>query len=270
MKICVICLSCNLEIFQYQEMVARNTWIKHLKEESIDVYILKSSDKNYIDKDIIYCNTPDDIQHTFEKTIEGLKQIDEYDYVVRTNLTTYINAKCLKMYCQYMKDNNIDIANGCLAIKNKIVIYRGNSLIINNKTYHYLIDYNYKNINHLQDDSIFQEIFKTIKGLKIHSAPFRYYCNEGYFIHHPQSIKQVNEQTLEGIIFISYRIILDINKSNDPNRSYDDMRYVELGRCYEIDSYYNKLKYNELSDNLNVIFNMDTKLFIQGSTIVQK
>ena len=42
MKICVLCMSCNQEIFKYQEMVARNTWIKHLKEANIDVFIYKS------------------------------------------------------------------------------------------------------------------------------------------------------------------------------------------------------------------------------------
>ncbi len=36
MKICVLCMSCNQDIFKYQEMVAKNTWIKHLKEEDLN------------------------------------------------------------------------------------------------------------------------------------------------------------------------------------------------------------------------------------------
>ena len=54
-KICVLCMSCNQEIFEYQEMVAGNTWIKHLKEHNIDIFIYKgANDKTYIDNDIIY------------------------------------------------------------------------------------------------------------------------------------------------------------------------------------------------------------------------
>lgn len=259
MKICVLCMSCNHDIYKYQEMVARNTWIKHLKEEDIDVFIYKSGINNIID-DIIYCDVPDDVNHTYEKTISVLKQIniDKYDFIIRTNLTTYINAKTLILYCQYLKNNSYDISNGCLCIKNNLVHYRGNSLIMSNKVIKYFLNNIFDNDEHKQDDFIFQDIFKNIPYLKIHSVPFRYYSIEGHFFDHPQSIKEINKNTCEGIVFISYRIT-GLNQ-----------RYVELGRCYEIDSIYKKLDNNCLKNNFNIIMNMDSFKFIKCNYITQE
>ena len=260
MRICVLCMSCNQDIYKYQEMVARNTWIKHLKEEDIDVFIFTSGKENLIDNDKIYCDVPDDVNHTYEKTICVLKQIDinKYDFIIRTNLTTYINAKLLKLYCQYLQNNDFDISNGCLCIKDNLIHYRGNSLIMNKKVFNYLLNNIYDNKESKQDDFIFQEIFKNIPYLKIHSAPFRYYCNEGHFLDHPQSIKNIDKINCEGIVFISYRI------------TGLDLRYIELGRCYEIDSIYNKLDNNSFKDNLNMIMNMDIFRFIKGDNIIQE
>ena len=271
-KICVLCVSCNKKLFDYQEMVARNTWIKRLKEESVDVYVVKSGDKTYIDDDIIYCGVPDDIGHTFEKLVEALKQLDEYDYVIKTNLTTYINAKMLRICCQFMKDNDIDIGNGCLAMKDKTICYRGIGLIMNNRTYKFLMNSDYNNEEHLQDDSIFQDIFKKIENLKIYNTPLRYYDTTGYFSKHPHSIHTIERKTLEGVVFINYRIITDINKSNDPNRSmYDgNMRFYELGRCYEIDYHYDELDNTMLSNDLGLIFSIDNNKFARGSLLIQK
>ena len=268
MKIGVLCMSCNQDIYKYQEMVARNTWIKHLKEEGIDVFIFTSGKEQIID-DKIYCDVLDDVNHTYEKTINAMRQIDidKYDFIIRTNLTTYINAKLLKLYCQYLESHNYDMSNGCLMIKDQLIHYRGNSLIISNKVVKYLLDNIYDNKLQKQDDFIFQNIFIEIPHLFIHSAPLRYYSNEGHFLYHPQSIHKINKETLEGIVFISYRIILDINNKNNINSI---KRFEELGRCYEIDSFYDKLNNDKLSNNLGIIFNGDINNFIKCNSIVQE
>lgn len=274
MKICVLCMSCNHDIYKYQEMVARNTWISHLKEENIDVFIYTSGKYNVVDikNNKIYCNIKDDLIHTYEKTICALSQLslDNYDYIVRTNLTTYINAKLLKLYCQFLQENNYDISNGCLCIKDELIHYRGNSLIMNRKVAEYLKNNIYKNIECQQDDFVFQNIFKNIPYLKIHSVPFRYYCKnkKEYFIDHPQTIKEINKENCEGIVFISYRIKIELNNSSIDNIS--SSRYIELGRCYEIDSIYNKLENNSLNDNFNIIMNINNWQFIKYNYIIQE
>ena len=264
-------MSCNQDIFKYQEMVAKNTWIKHLKEEGIDVFIYTSGKYNTIDikNNKIYCNIEDDLNHTYEKTICALSQIsiDNFDFIVRTNLTTYINAKLLIKYCEFLKENNYDISNGCLCIKNNLINYRGNSLIMNQKVVKYFLNNIYNNIDHKQDDFIFENIFINIPNLRIHSVPFRYYSNEGHFLNHPQSIHNINKENLEGIVFISYRIILDINNTNNINNI---RRFDELGRCYEIDYYYHNLENNILKNNFNIIFNLDNSTFLKCNYIIQE
>lgn len=264
-------MSCNKDIFKYQEMVARNTWIEHLKNEGIDVFIYTSGDENIIIDDKIYCNIEDDVYHTYEKTIKALKQIntDEYDFIVRTNLTTYVNAKLLKLYCEFLNNNNFDIANGGLCLKNDIIHYRGNSLIMNNKVIRYLLDNIYPNNEHMYDDEVYQNIFKNIENLRIHSVPFRYYSNEGHFSYHPQAIHKINKELCEGIVFISYRII----KSNDLEKNLQDdfNRYIELGRCYEIDSIYDSLENLTIGNNFNLLaYDLEKNLFIRGKYILQK
>jgi len=270
-KICILCLCSHHQIFQYQVMVDKNTWIKHAQEEGIDVYRYEGSNRNEIIDDIIYCDCEDDFWHTYEKTICAFQQldIDKYDFVVRTNLTTYINPKILIQYCQFLKDNNYNIANGCLCIKDNIINYRGNSLILDNMVCHYLLDHIHPNTEHVQDDGVFQEVFKNIDNLKIHSVPFRYYCKEEYFKYHPQTIKEITKENLEGIVFISYRIT-EINKINT-DKLHEKYRYIELGRCYEIDSVYNQLENNSIKDNFGLIYDGDINKFKKNiNTIIQQ
>ena len=169
-------------------------------------------------------------------------------------------------YCYFLKNNNYNIANGCLCIKDNIVHYRGNSLIFDKNISKYLLNNIYQNKNNIHDDAIFPLIFKDIEYLKIHSAPFRYYCKEGIFINHPQKIDIINKDNCNGVVFISFRITYNINEKYKEYNS----RYIELGRCYEIDSIYNKLNNELLKNNLNIIFNCDTNNFIKCDSIIQK
>lgn len=269
-RICVLCMSCNQDIFKYQEIVARNTWIKHLKEEGISVFIYTSSKYNNVDikNNKIYCNTPDDVSHTYEKTICALSQIsiDNFDFIIKTNLTTYINAKLLIKYCNFLKENNYNIANGGFMInKDNIIIYRGNCLIFDNKCVNYILNNIYENKDHKADDAIWQDILKNIENIKIHDIPYRYYCNEGYFLNHPLNLKEINKNNLEGIVFISYRIVNLIN--NEVESGTYKSRCIELGRCYEIDIIYNQLENNHIGNNLGIIWYNDH--FIKYKDLIQ-
>ena len=251
MRICVLCMSCNQEIFEYQEMVARNTWIKHLKEENIDVFIYKSGNNKIID-DIIYCDCEDDLKHTFEKTIIALNYIkDKYDYIVRTNLTTYINSKMLICYCEHMNNNNIDIACGDICRLNNNYIYRGNSFIMTNEVLQYIINNDYNNEKFLHDDFAISEILFNSK-FNVDVCSLRYYKDTNRK-HHIYYLNEINKENLEGIVFISYRIY-----GEDKKPIY---RYFELGLSYQIDSIYMKLE-NKTLKYSNFIYDLDKSMFV--------
>lgn len=252
-KICVLCMSCNQEIFEYQEMVARNTWIKHLKEHNIDVFIYKGSDKTYIDDDVIYCDSEDDLDHTFDKTKEAFSQISsKYDFIVRTNLTTYINPELLIKYCEWLKENNYDIACGDIC-KNDIgcFVFRGNSFIMTNEVMQYIIDSGYDNKKMLHDDLAISEILFGSK-FNVCVCSLRYY-KDTIRKQHPNYLHEINKDNLEGIIFISYRIYGEESKPL--------YRYFELGLAYQIDSIYKTLNNNSIKND-KLIYDLKRSSFI--------
>ena len=253
-KLCVLCMSCNQEIFEYQEMVARNTWIKHLKDHNIDVFIYKgANDKTYIDNDIIYCNCEDDLDHTFEKTKEAFSKIlDKYDFIIRTNLTTYINTELLIKYCGWLKENNYDIACGDIC-KNDAgyFIFRGNSFIMTNEVMRYILDSGYNNEKMLHDDLAISEILFDSK-FNVCICSLRYY-KDTIRKQHPNYIHEINKDNLEGIIFISYRIY-----GEDRKPLY---RYFELGLAYQIDSIYHILDNNSIKND-KLIYDLKRSSFI--------
>jgi len=251
-KLCVLCMSCNQEIFEYQEIVARNTWIRHLKEHNIDVYIYKGSDKTYIDNDIIYCNCEDNLDHTFEKTkIAFSKILDKYDFIIRTNLTTYINTELLIKYCDWLKENNYDIACGDICKNEKGYIYRGNSFIMTNEVMRYILNSNYDNKKMLHDDLAISEILFDSK-FNVCVCSLRYY-KDTIRKNHPNYLNEINKENLEGVIFISYRIY---NEDKKPL-----YRYFELGLAYQIDSIY-KILDNISIKNDKLIYDLKKSSFI--------
>ena len=251
LNICILCMSCNDQIFKYQEDVCRNTWIKQGKKLGIDIYIYTGSDKDYIEDDIIYCNCLDDLEHTFEKTIKAISQIDylKYDYILRTNLTTYVNCDLLIKYCKYLKENNYEIACGDIMLQDNFYIYRGNSLLLAPNVWKFIID----NPSHenLHDDLAISEILKNYRHTP-HYSSLRYYIDK-HRINHPYSIDSYDKlkENIEGIIYISYRINGD---------EYD--RFNELASGYYIDSIVKKLDNNDIKSN-HYLFNYDTGQFLK-------
>jgi len=252
-KLCVLCMSCNQEIFEYQEMVARNTWIKNLKEHGIDVFIYKGSDKTYIDNDVIYCYSEDDLDHTFEKTKEAFSQVlDKYDFIIRTNLTTYINAELLVKYCEWLKENNYDIACGDICKNDDgYFIFRGNSFIMTNEVMSYIFNSKYDNKKKLHDDWAISEILFDSK-FNVCICSLRYY-KDTTRKHHPNYLHEINKKNLEGILFISYRLY-----GEDKKPLY---RYFELGLAYQIDSIYKALDNNSIKND-KLIYDIKRSSFI--------
>lgn len=234
-------------------MVARNTWIKNLKEHEIDVFIYKGSDKTYIDNDVIYCYSEDDLAHTFEKTKEAFSQVlDKYDFIVRTNLTTYINAELLVKYCEYLKENNYDIACGDICKNdNGYFIFRGNSFIMTNEVMLYILNSKYDNKKKLHDDWAISEILFDSK-FNVCICSLRYY-KDTTRKHHPNYLHEINKENLEGILFISYRLY-----GEDKKPLY---RYFELGLAYQIDSIYKALDNNSIKND-KLIYDIKRSSFI--------
>lgn len=93
-------MSCNDPFFDMEREVVKETWAKDIvngKYPDIGFYAYTASSNPRIENNCIYVDTPDDLLHTYSKTISAMRTLREngitWDMVVRTNTSTYINVK---------------------------------------------------------------------------------------------------------------------------------------------------------------------------------
>lgn len=149
-------MSCNIDYYTRYESLVRDTWGKPILEgkyNNLDLWFYTSSNYNGIDidKHIIYVNQKDNYYNTFNKTINAFEIINkyvEYDFILRTNCTTVINAQLLSYFINNLPANNTCINylyrmpedfkflafSGLFIILPKYIV----NWCINNKTYNIL------------------------------------------------------------------------------------------------------------------------------------
>lgn len=148
-KILILSMSCQHEFFLEQENVVRETWAKPIiegKYENIKFLLYRGGyEKNSYSKNecCLKLNVEDDIQHTFKKTYFALsmafKNFGEFDYVFRTNTSTYVNVELLNAYIQQLEDDESLYSGDIYSLSELKCPYplsltcRGNALIMSKK-----------------------------------------------------------------------------------------------------------------------------------------
>lgn len=104
-KAIILCMSCNQERYVNDEDIIRETWGKDIidgKYDNLEIYFYRGgSEKEYFDeeKHIIHLTSDDDLYHTYNKSIDAFrwikKNVQDYDYIIRTNTSTYINIDAI-------------------------------------------------------------------------------------------------------------------------------------------------------------------------------
>lgn len=107
-KILILTMSCNQPYYQALLSCVRDTWAKPLiknEYENITWFAYTSCDEKhpepgiYWDDHMIYVDCPDDLTHSYLKTQMAYNFVKlagvEFDYVVRTNTSVFINIKNL-------------------------------------------------------------------------------------------------------------------------------------------------------------------------------
>ncbi|WQJ51683.1 MAG: hypothetical protein [Hatfieldvirus porci] len=104
-NILILAMSCNQELFQKQEQMLREElYAKDIidkKFDNVDFWSYTSSNdgKYHVNLKLHRLEVPtdDSLYGTYEKTIAAFKLLNslniEYDYILRTNCSTYINVK---------------------------------------------------------------------------------------------------------------------------------------------------------------------------------
>ena len=102
-NILILMMSSNTApIFKNEVDAAYETWASSLPQ-NIDVMYYDGGHKDIknteLDGNYIKCISNDTLQYTFPKTIEAIQYVlsmNKYDYILRTNTSTYINVKLLE------------------------------------------------------------------------------------------------------------------------------------------------------------------------------
>ena len=147
-KILITVMSCNDDFFIKQEQIMKETWIKQLNQfDNIDYIIYRGDpniEKHKYDKQnhLLSLRCEDDLNNTFKKTYYAFKlahKICDYDYIFRTNTSTYVNVVLLNQFIQKLEDDNILWASDLYSLSNSFCPYplylygRGNGMILSKK-----------------------------------------------------------------------------------------------------------------------------------------
>lgn len=144
-KILVLVMSCQDEFFRQQVEKIKATWAKPILEgkyPNIGFIAYEGGyDAHSYDKEnnVLKIRCEDDLDNTFKKTYYAFSLINnnlEYDYIFRTNTSTYVNIDLLDKFIQSLEDDNVVYTSELYSLVEAATPYplniygRGNGLIL--------------------------------------------------------------------------------------------------------------------------------------------
>lgn len=118
--------------------MTKKTWVSFFKDNYYKLYYLIGDNENTIVDDILYSDVKEDIKSVGLKMINAFERInyENYDYVIRTNLSSYLNIYELVNFLKDKPRNkfwagfgNINFSSGACYILSKDMV----QLILNNR-----------------------------------------------------------------------------------------------------------------------------------------
>ena len=173
-KILILVQSCNDDFFKREIECIKETYASNLPPNIDFAYYTGNNEKEELIDDCLKLTCSDDIYSTFRKTYYALRFLHlhnmHYDYIVKTNTSTYINVKLLneiinsieddkKLYCTEL----YSLSDGCCPTP-LALFARGNCIILSkywqNIILHEGISFLYLNIT---DDKTIGNIHNSFK-----------------------------------------------------------------------------------------------------------
>jgi hypothetical protein len=110
MQFCILILSTKHQSYDGFKKSIRNSWALDLKKNGIDYYFYEGDwGTNVIEDDLIKLDVGDEHKFTFKKFILAANflknQGKNYDFIYRTNLSSYIDVENLIKYINFYKVN---------------------------------------------------------------------------------------------------------------------------------------------------------------------
>ena len=101
-KILILLMTCGQPLYEREEKVCRDTFLKDAKKAGVSYYFYKGTDENHPERMIdeetntIYLPVDDSLKGTSMKTAMALSEalkIDDWDYLIKTNVSTWLDIK---------------------------------------------------------------------------------------------------------------------------------------------------------------------------------
>jgi hypothetical protein len=260
-KIIIMLMSCNQEHFLKQEQDCIDTYLSRLPD-NFDYIIYRSNNTNTFefdsDKHLLLVPEKDDLFNTFNKTYSAfywLVNNMQYDYILRTNTSTYINVELLNAFVQSL-DNDTELWGSelfydCVKQNVKGMYLRGNCLLLSKRHIDTILNDGMLCVlmsNRLIDDETIGAIFLLHPEYTIKSYTECWYksLNKQYSYH---QISMMNN-TDKSFNLLKKCVAIQI-------RNYED-RSLEHQYYFEIDEVFKNNKYTDISDCVNFLYDYST------------
>lgn len=133
MKVLFLVMSCNNPDFIKEEKVVLDTWAKKvLNNKNTELFFYRASaDNNFHiieDKHLLLIPSPDDRRNTHIKTLKCFEEIYnkfDFDFIIRTNTTNYLNIDGILNYLKYKDKNDNHIYLTCLSYLYDLDVFYG-------------------------------------------------------------------------------------------------------------------------------------------------
>lgn len=261
-KILIMIMSCNDDFFVTQEQIMKETWIKQIDQfDNIDYIIYRGDpniEKHKYDKQnhLLSLRCEDDLNNTYKKTYYAFKlghKIYDYDYIFRTNTSTYVNVVLLNQFIQELDNDEILWASDLYSLSNSFCPYplylygRGNGMILSKKLVDIILS---EGISHLYlekcDDWIIGNILNTywIKQGKDYLDYIKGY-KHGWYKCVPEEQPNNHKLCVYGNQnrdweFIKQFITIQIKRYRE--RHLENAQYKELNETFEQNKYADDLE----------------------------
>lgn len=168
MKILILVLSLDDQGFYTQlYKKQKETWDSESVEDVDTMYYFGNSQSNFIDKENIYTDVKEQLIFCGYKTLTAFNLIKdlEFDYIFRTNSSSYVDKKLL---LEFIKDKpKQNFYSGAIGNYNGIPFASGSGYFLSKDLFKYILE-NKNEWNHQVIDDVSVGIMMLQKNVKIH------------------------------------------------------------------------------------------------------
>lgn len=293
MKCCVLIMADNRELSARNLNAIYQTYVKeyNLNKSEFDneyefYYYTGGYDKFDVIDNHIHCVSPDDLYGTFDKTVEAFKYClsMEPDFIIRTNISTYINIRLLDKCLSILNKNSVYCNKICTYLDDENILNkfypRGDAYIIHkdllSKCIKCLEDYDPKR-DYMADDK-YDDVLFGLLLLRVFGDDFIHYIK-------PMNYNCFLGNTIDAAV---YNCIFSRLKTCPPNSysgySWDDNEYRlhDTEKFISIDKYYNLAKNDIINcsiteadllanyDDTDYVIKIDNELYATSLNIIKR